>query len=159
MRSKSKRKTTGGALIETVAGLFILIPVVLFLIDVVSLVLAQTAHDKLAKDCARAAAEVRARRPTAPNQPEVVDPADVNAAIDQIITRFNNPVLVVNSRTWQNPPMNPPTNMTPDLGLIRVELNSTFTFPVAIPFAGNTSQVFVAEAVEPTVGLSERIKY
>lgn len=149
--TRTKRKTTGGALIETIVGLFVLIPVVLFLIDVVALVLAQMAHDGLAKDCARAAAEVRARRPTGSMADEVVQPSDVQAAIDGVISRFNNPVLVVNSNSWSNP--------GGDLGLVRVQTTSTFTFPVAIPFAGNSSQVFVAEAIEPTVGLSERIKY
>ncbi len=148
-RRTSSRNTTGGALIETIVGLFVLIPVVLFIIDVVALVLAQMAHDALAKDCARAAAEVRAERPANSMLPETVNPTKVQAAIDNVIARFNSPVLVVNSNSWQNP--------NGDLGLVRVETISTFTFPVPIPFAGNASQQFVAEAIEPTVGLSERI--
>ncbi|MDZ4832170.1 MAG: hypothetical protein SGJ27_00060 [Candidatus Melainabacteria bacterium] len=146
----SKRNITGGALIETIVGLFVLIPVVLFMVDVVALVLAQMAHDALVKDCARAAAEVRAERPATPSSPEIVDGNKVEASILGVLSRFNNPVLVVNSHSWSNP--------GGDLGLVRVETRSTFTFPVAIPFAGNSSQVFVAEAIEPVVGLSERIR-
>lgn len=131
-RSSIRRNKKGGAIVETVAGLFVIIPTVLFLVDVVAMVLAQMAHDALAKDCARAAAEVD----------ETVYPGRTQASIDGVIARFNNPVLVVNSNSWSNP--------TQDV--IRVETRSTFTFPVPIPFWGNSSQQFVAEASEPIVG-------
>lgn len=131
--TRRRRDTTGGALIETVVGLFVIIPVVLFLVDVVAMVLAQMAHDALAKDCARAAAEVD----------EIRYPGKTQTDIDGVIARFSNPMLTVNSNSWSNP----------SPGVVRVETRSTFTFPVAIPFMGNTQQQFVAEASEPLVGV------
>jgi len=131
--TRKRRKTTGGALIETIVGLFVVIPVVLFLVDVVAMVLAQMSHDALAKDCARAAAEVDEAR----------QPGKTQQDIDGVIARFNNPLLIVNSNSWSNP----------SPGVVRVETHSTFTFPVYIPFVGASSQQFVAEASEPIVGV------
>ncbi|MBX3076321.1 hypothetical protein KF913_20585 [Candidatus Obscuribacterales bacterium] len=130
---RNRRNTIGGALIETVVGLFILIPVVLFLVDVVAMVLAQMSHDALAKDCARAAAEVDETR----------FPGKTQTDINGVIARFNNPLLHVDSNSWSNP----------SPGVVRVETRSTFTFPVYIPFVGAASQQFVAEASEPLVGV------
>lgn len=130
---RNRRNTIGGALIETVVGLFIMIPVVLFLVDVVAMVLAQMSHDALAKDCARAAAEVDEAR----------TPGKTQTDINGVIARFQNPLLHVDSNSWSNP----------SPGVVRVETRSTFTFPVYIPFVGASSQQFVAEASEPLVGV------
>lgn len=46
----------GQSILETVVGIIVLIPIVLFLFDIASLVLANIANDNLAKSCARAAA-------------------------------------------------------------------------------------------------------
>lgn len=127
----SRRKSRGGAIVETVAGLFVFIPVVLFIVDVVAMVLAQMAHDALAKDAARAAADT----------PDV---GSATTAMNTVRGNFNSPVLVVNTMTLD-------TGNWPNS--VRVESISTFTFPVAIPFIGVASQQFVAEAVEPVVGV------
>jgi TadE-like protein. len=130
-RNVTSRKRRGGAIVETVAGLFVFIPVVLFIVDVVAMVLAQMAHDALAKDAARAAADT-------------TDVGQATSAMNTVRGNFNSPVMVVNSMTldaanWPNS--------------VRVESISTFTFPVSIPFLGVASQRFVAEAVEPVVGV------
>jgi len=52
------RKRSGSCIVETAAGLIFLIPVMFILIDVSALVVAQTSNDMLAKQCARAAAEM-----------------------------------------------------------------------------------------------------
>lgn len=132
MLYRTRRSKTGGALVETVAGLFVLIPVVLFLIDVVAMVLAQMAHDALAKDCARAAAEEKNGGAAA-------------TAVNGVIAGFSCPTLVV------NPP--PIVDFNTGTGTVRVQTNSTFTFPVPIPFWGDSNQQFVAEAQEPIVGI------
>src|ERR1700684_3663272 len=53
----SNRKKRGSGIIETAAGLILVIPVLFVLIDIAALIVAQTANDQLAKECARAAAE------------------------------------------------------------------------------------------------------
>ncbi len=57
LRSRKTKRSLGSGIIETAVGLILVIPVLLGLIDVAALVLAQTANDALAKQCARAAAE------------------------------------------------------------------------------------------------------
>lgn len=133
MLLRKRRKKTGGAIVETVAGLFVMIPVVLFLVDVVAMVLAQMAHDALAKDCARAAAEEK-------------NAGAATAAVNTVIGNFSSPVLKVNPG-----PVVDFDGTTP--GTVRVQTTSVFTFPVPIPFMGSSNQTFVAEAREPIVGI------
>lgn len=124
------RKTRGGAIIETVAGLFVMVPIILFMIDGIAMVLAQTANDALAKKCARAAA-------SEPDQPKAT------AAVNNVISGFSSPVL---------------TNVTANImsfdaaSTVRVQTQVTFVFPVQVPIVGATSQIFVADATEPVVG-------
>ena len=123
-----RRGVRGGALIETVAGLAIFIPIVLFLVDVVAMVLAQTANDALAKSCARAAAGK-------------ADQAAGQTAVDDIRSHYTSTMLQVNSAT-----------ITEFNDVVRVETKALFTFPVPVPLFGISSQNFTAEAVEPVVG-------
>ncbi len=126
-----RRKTRGGAIVETVAGLFVLVPIVLFLIDGIAMVLAQTANDALAKKCARAAA----------SEP---DQAKADAAITAVISGFSSPVItnVTANRVGAFDPA----------GTVTVQTQVTFVFPVQVPFVGVTQQDFVADATEPVVG-------
>ncbi|MBX9669102.1 MAG: hypothetical protein K2X93_15865 [Candidatus Obscuribacterales bacterium] len=135
MTSRHRRKR-GVSLIETVAGMAIAIPVVLFIVDAVAMVIAQIAHDHLAKDCARAASEE--------------EPANMGLAINNVISRFNNPMLVVDSNTF---------NVVYDgttAEIVRVQTTSTFTLPVPVPFLGMDKQTFVAEATEPIVSVPSK---
>ena len=52
---RSRKK--GSSIVETAVGLIFVIPIVLLLVDSISLVIAHTANDALCKQCARAAAE------------------------------------------------------------------------------------------------------
>jgi len=129
---RKRRKKNGGAIVETVAGLFVVIPVVLFLIDVVSMVLAQMANDALAKDCARAAAEEN-------------NAGSASADVNTVISHFSSPVLTNVSA--------PTVTFDTGAGTVYVKTQATFTFPVPIPFWGQNQQVFVAEAQEPIIGI------
>ncbi len=126
MRARRKK---GQALIETIVGLFIFVPIVLFLIDVIAMVMAQTANDALAKDCARAAAE------------EVDEPA-AQTVVDQVKVNFSSPVLRINTVKV----------LSYSDEVVTVQTNATFTFPVQIPVVGVSTQVFTADATEPVVG-------
>jgi len=60
MRAKryvTNSRRRGSSLVETAAGMFLIIPVVLFFIDVGAAVMAQMANDALAKQAARSAAQ------------------------------------------------------------------------------------------------------
>lgn len=129
-RRRKERKTIGGAIVETVAGLFILVPLVLFLIDGIAMVLAQTTNDALAKKCARAAASQK-------------DNGTATAAVSQVISGFSSPVI-------QNAQCSI-TAFDPQ-GTVSVQTQITFSFPVQVPFVGATTQNFVADATEPVVG-------
>ncbi len=126
MRARRKK---GQALIETIVGLFIFVPVVLFLIDVIAMVMAQTANDALAKDCARAAAEE-------------VDQAAAQTTVDQVKVNFSSPVLKINTAKV----------LSYSDETVTVQTNATFTFPVQIPVVGVSTQIFTADATEPVVG-------
>ncbi len=136
MTSRHRRKR-GVSLIETVAGMAIAIPVVLFIVDAVAMVIAQIAHDHLAKDCARAASEEK--------------PADMGLAINNVISRFSNPMLVVDSNTF-----NVVNDGSGNPEIVRVQTRSTFTLPVPVPFLGMDKQTFVAEATEPIVSVPSK---
>ena len=131
-----RRKTKGAALTETMAGIIFIIPVVLFIIDVIAMVLCQAQHDAMVKDCARAAAE------------EASMTAGQTAATN-VATRWNTAgahyLFRVNSCNTTYP--NGPASQT-----LRVQTNITFIFPVPIPLMGLSQQDFVAEATEPIIG-------
>ena len=130
-----RRKTRGGAIVETVAGLFVLVPIVLFLVDGIAMVLAQTANDALAKKCARAAASEK-------------DMGAASSAVSSVISGFSNPVITnvnANVTNFDDPTTNVNATCT-------VQTQITFVFPVQVPFVGVTSQIFVADATEPVVG-------
>lgn len=130
-----RRDTKGGAIIETVAGLFVLVPIVLFLVDGIAMVLAQTANDALAKRCARAAASADTT-------------ANATVAMNSVINGFSNPVI-----TNVSAQMLGPFDETGDPNAtVTVRTQITFSFPVQVPFVGVTTQDFVADATEPIVG-------
>jgi hypothetical protein len=124
----------GGTLVETVAGLCILIPIVLFVIDVTACVICQTANDALAKHAARAACDASS-------------PAFGQAAANQVVATYKagNPSL------------------TADATLLACTYNSTGDvvtcttqvvchLPVPVPFTNQTQQAFQAIDSEPVVG-------
>ncbi len=127
------RKTEGSSIVETAAGLILLIPIVLFLVDVAAMVVAQTENDKLAKACARAAAEF----PTA-------DPRQNTAAMGVYTNQKRSSLLTPTALILNNP--------APPSGLVSCETTITCTLPVPVPFLGNSSVAFRAKATEPIVG-------
>jgi hypothetical protein len=130
-KAQSKRMKSGGSLAETGAGLFLLIPVFLFLFDVAAMVIAQTANDSLAKHAARAAAD----QPTGQG----------SFAAQNVVNTFaaGNPTLcskaTLVSCTYAN-------------GLVSCVTQITCKLPVPVPFGGPSTQNFQATASEPVVG-------
>lgn len=131
---KKCARNKGSAIIETAAGLFILVPIFLILMDVIALVIGQTINDDIAKKAARRACEagdsVAARR----------------AADDYMNTiTYTGPTgLVCGARIsgfdWRNE-------------RVTVTTEVTINLPVAVPFGGPKSQVMQTQMTEATLGV------
>lgn len=130
-RTKGKRR--GATLAETMAGLILLIPVVLFLIDVVALVIAQTANDALAKHCARAAASGK-------------DNAEANTNAQNVVGAFAN-TFIVSGATLV------PGSACSSWSTTQVTCVTQVTCTLPVPIPGHATQVFQTDATEPVVGV------
>jgi Flp pilus assembly protein TadG len=140
-----RRRSSGSGLVETAAGLILVIPVLLALLDVAALVLAQTANDTLAKKCARAAATV----------PETGTQAQLDTAVNEVFNEYADSSLIqkVSAATSRNPASStaPPAGVTLPPDSVRCDVVVKCKLPVPVPFGGPSSQNFQAYAVEPIV--------
>lgn len=131
MRRRHLRRKTGTSIVETAVGLFVLIPVVLFLVDVAAAVLAQTANDAMCKHAARAAAEQTNAGQASSAAQAVVDAFPTSAIISA--KQLINCDYVTNTR-------------------VTVITQITCTFPVPIPLGGPSTMNFRTDVTEPVVG-------
>lgn len=160
------RKNGGQSIIETVVGIIVLIPIVLFLFDVAVLVLSNSANDNLAKSCARAAA-------SATNNLGIGAGDKAQEAAQNIANNFQQSTIIqaagsigsfLDGIAWVPDNAAPPapqlnavrsgTAINPDPlpGQVAVMTRMQVTVPVAFPGIGN-QWTFVAKAVEPIVSL------
>jgi hypothetical protein len=133
MKSLTRRPASGASLAEAAAGIILLIPILFVLLDVITLVVAQTQNDAIAKHSARAAAGMKtaiARQTTA-----------------GIVVSNYQGNSISTAPTLQSYSENPPgQNVT-------VVTRITCHLPVPVPFGGPTEQSFCATGTEPIVGL------
>lgn len=142
--SVKARKTKGSSIVETAAGLILLIPIVLFLVDVAAMVVAQTENDKLAKACARAAAEF-------PQGDARAVSAAQGVYNGQRASNLLSPIGF--GAPGGNPPLPSGTpSYTAGAGLVTCQTTIVCTLPVPVPFVGTPSVTFNAKATEPIVG-------
>jgi hypothetical protein len=127
----SGRKRLGSCIVETAAGLIFLIPVLFILIDASALVVAQTSNDMLAKQCARAAAEMPSGAGTA-----AATNAYTNFADSGMVVKIGGAPLVT----------------YPTVDTVMVTTTIQCNLPVPVPFGGPASQIFKAFSTEPVVG-------
>ena len=146
-RTKNRR---GGALAETAAGLFILLPVFLLLVDVISLVIAQSINDDLAKQSARAASLTGMSYLPGTTTP---DPKtmqnNANAAVQQYLSEtqyINNTQGLVCDVNWT-------CTFNATTGQVQVITTIRCNLPIPVPFGGPSYTVFQAQAVEPITGI------
>lgn len=132
MISKISRRKRGTSIVETAAGLFIIIPIVLFLFDVAAAVLAQTANDSMCKSAARAAAETDTA-------------GKAQAAAQTAVDRFPAAGYITSKRLFRPVQYNAGTSVT-------VVTEIVCKFPVPIPFGGPDRMNFVTDMTEPVVG-------
>ena len=147
-RRKGSRRS-GSSLFETAAGLFVLVPVVLFLFDIVSMILVQTANDALAKHAARAAAETPDPDPSNAGSYAAAQNQATNTAT-QVVNSFppsrlaSNPTLLVCNYT---------DDRVNGVSQVYVRTRLSCTLPIPIPFSNISAIDFVAEATEPIVAV------
>jgi Flp pilus assembly protein TadG len=134
--TKPRKRARGASLIEVTAGLFLLIPLFLCIIDLSAIVLGQITNDSLAKRVARAAAHQE-------------NSGAANAAAGAIITAFSvngivsNPALVNLNFNDTSP------------GNVVCETKVLITIPAPVPFVPllQRSREMRARATEPIVML------
>ncbi|HEY9787888.1 MAG TPA: hypothetical protein V6D17_21045 [Candidatus Obscuribacterales bacterium] len=131
MRGFRNNRRRGASIVETAAGLFILIPIVLALVDVAAAVLAQTANDSMCKHAARAAAE-------ATNQ------TDASTAARTVVQEFPTSPIITAKRLVTDPVQYQANTR------VTVVTEVTCTFPV--PMFGWSSINFHTDVTEPVVG-------
>lgn len=131
MKIASRRKR-GTSIVETAAGLFIIIPIVLFLFDVAACVLAQTANDSMCKSAARAAAEADTL-------------GKAQAAAQSAVDNFPAAGYIRSKRLFRPVAYSGAASVT-------VVTEIVCQFPVPIPFGGPSRMNFVTDMTEPVVG-------
>lgn len=155
------RPTRAQSLIETLVGVIVLIPIVLFLFDVAALVLANSANDNLAKHCARAAA-------SATNAAGTGDGNAAQAAAVRISNNFATSLIIKKPTTggvggsyvtffdWAGPTrVTAGTNEggAPPAANGQVVVISTMLVNMPVPFPFFQEAHFRARAVEPIVSI------
>ena len=125
----------GSAIIETITGLLVLMPIFLILIDIIALVIGQTINEDIAKKAARYASQ-------GSDQPSAATYA--NNYMSSL--SYSGPTGLVNNAriiefNWSS-------------SQVRVITQVTINLPVAVPFGGPSSQVMQAQFTEATVGVS-----
>lgn len=133
---KNSKRTRGASLVEVTAGLFLLLPLFLCIIDLSAIVLGQITNDALAKRVARAAAHQ-------------ADQGAASAAANAIITAtavngiVSNPALVNMNFNDVSP------------GNVICETKVLITIPAPVPFVPllQRSREMRARATEPIVML------
>jgi hypothetical protein len=146
---KVKRKIASGqSFIEAIAGILVIVPIALLLLDVAALVLCNQANDKLAKSAARAAAGVPAIASPDQRARNVVSQyrTSGNPLVESVRLAwldYNNGEVTLNSP--------PPNAGTPGAGKVLVVVEMKIKVPVPFPYFSEGN--FVAQAVEPIVAL------
>jgi len=130
-RFSSKNK--GQLSIELIAGLIILIPIVLFLLDVGAVVLANSINDDLAKRSARAAGGQSTAQQA------------LDAASSVVSRTRSNPVI---TRVQLDP-----AGFSFDTASGRVSVRTRVDVKLPVPVPGFENLNFRAQAVEPIVAL------
>ncbi len=133
MNTVLRRTTTGASLTEAVAGLIFLIPLLFILLDVATLVVAQTQNDGIAKHAARAAAGMSSRAARQTTAGMVVASYKGNA---------------ISTAPTLNSYSEVPAGQN-----VTVVTKLTCHLPVPVPFGGPAEQTFCATETEPIVAI------
>jgi hypothetical protein len=171
MTAPSIRQNRAQSIIETVVGVMVLIPIVLFLLDIAVLVMANTANDNLAKSACRAAASA-----TDGGTPPTGTTACAQSAAQAVCSAFATPSIIIqgpggggtnggsmltgfyfNARnssggSWPGP-LQPGQQAPPQPAQGQVGVITTMVVTLPVPFPGLSKFTFLAQAVEPIVSV------
>lgn len=146
---RQRRTCTGQQIAEMMGGLLILVPIVLFLIDLGIIVNCSQLADKIAKAAARAAA----------NQGSA---ADAKTAADSALATFSGSLGFASNLKLDDSfgtngvnyvPIDPADQTNKNKGLVQVQIKMDVTVPVPIPGVFPSPKQFVARDTEPVVCL------
>jgi Flp pilus assembly protein TadG len=142
-------RNRGSSIIETAAGLFVVIPILLFFMDIGYVLLAQMANDALAKEAARASAEATSQAQSDANATNVVQNyfASQDSMFIQPPGGFGAPDTALVLPTNYNP-----TTGGVASGVVTVTTQIVCKVPCPLPGFPNPLQ-FSATATEPIVAL------
>jgi hypothetical protein len=159
-----QRRRRASSIVETVAGLLLIIPLMLFFVDLIGVLMCQTANNALAKEAARAAAEI----PWGPTQPNVTiggssypvttlaqGQVASQAAAQLVVTNFydNNTSMFTGGANLVTGQFSYDASNS---GVVTVQTTMTCNFPFPIPGvpSPNDKQFTLgATATEPIVAL------
>ncbi|MBX9666823.1 MAG: hypothetical protein K2X93_04355 [Candidatus Obscuribacterales bacterium] len=139
MKSRTRRgakSQRGASLVEVTAGLFLIVPLFLCIIDLSAIVLGQITNDTLVKRVARAAAHE-------------ANSSAAGTAASTIITSFGGSEIV------SNPQLVALSYNAANNGIVVAETRLTIKVPAPVPFVPllQTTRVMNARATEPIVML------
>ncbi len=139
MKSRTRRgakSQRGASLVEVTAGLFLIVPLFLCIIDLSAIVLGQITNDTLVKRVARAAAHQ-------------ANSSAASTAASGIITSFGGSGIV------SNPQLVALSYNAANNGIVVAETRLTIKVPAPVPFVPllQTTRVMNARATEPIVML------
>lgn len=144
MKMKTKLyRHRGTAILETAVGLCVLIPVLMLLMDVISLVVGQTINDDLAKSAARAASLCSTQSAGLSAANGYLDTTPYRAGS----TLVSNVIINEGQFVWD-------TTTDPSNPKVTVGTQITVNLPVAVPMGGPASQIMGATASEPILGIA-----
>jgi Flp pilus assembly protein TadG len=133
-----RRSVRGASLMEAVAGLVILVPLVLALIDISAIVIAQTSNDALAKHAARQAATQTTF-------------ALRQQAAQAVVTAYGASSLCASPQMLSY--SEPNSSQAISKQTVKVTTQIVCNLPVPVPLGGPSTQTFQACDVEPLVGV------
>jgi|SRR5277367_3282353 len=147
---RNGRRARGSSIVETAAGLFVVIPILLFFMDIGYVLVGQMANDALAKEAARAAAETNdltgAQAMTAANNVATNYFASEDSMFIAPPGGFSSPDTAIASVNYN------PTVAGVQSGVVIVTTNIVCKVPCPFPGFPNPLQ-FSATATEPIVAL------
>jgi len=162
-RTLKRRNRRASSIVETVAGLIMIVPLMLVFVDLIGVIMCQTANNALAKEAARAAAEI----PWGASQPAVTiggvsypvttlaqAQTAAAAAANNVVEQYQD-----NNTSMFTQAIAASTVTTYDSGssgLVTVQTSMTchFPFPIwGVPAPNDKQYTFGATAAEPIVAL------
>lgn len=137
-----RRRCRASSIVETVAGLILIIPLMLFFVDIIGVLLCQTANNALAKEAARAAAEATTS-------------ANAQTAAQNIVTQFydNNTSMFTGGANFVTATFSYNASNS-GVVIVQTQMTCYFPFPIpGVPSPNDKQATFGATATEPIVAL------